>query len=410
MQQRGKGSSATRPATTLGRPAQSSSTPLKAIRPQTSADLLRQREEDCLKRNAELEERTSNLMQEAQAFLTKERASPTPPSSRPGTSSGHRARFDETDDSRPPSTRRTKPSTKATSGARPKTVGIAAKRNTATGPSTTATGARPPSAPTSFRRTTRPPSGAGGAAAAAVLLRDKEDKDTPTGTEDVAAASIMDQAAEILATDQSDEIAVGAITRLLKARVVVLQEELQSMAVESVTKDNKMKKLDGEMKQLQEDRAQLTKQVQTTKSQLERQVQLTDHAKQTSSSLEKQLSGVRKDYESSQSTIKQMQASQSALEVRLNRALEEVERCKASMHQRSSQAKETADHSRQLVEQLQKQAKQHEKQKADLIAIFKKQQKLIDVLKQQKMHIEAARVLEFSEKEFISLLDWGSSS
>lgn len=45
----------------------------------------------------------------------------------------------------------------------------------------------------------------------------------------------------------------------------------------------------------------------------------------------------------------------------------------------------------------------------ELVAAFKKQMKLVDVLKKQKIHMEAARMLQFAEEDFVKTLDAGNS-
>jgi aminoglycoside N3'-acetyltransferase len=48
-----------------------------------------------------------------------------------------------------------------------------------------------------------------------------------------------------------------------------------------------------------------------------------------------------------------------------------------------------------------------ERQRNELLAAFRKQLKLVDVLKRQKLHIESAKLLSYTEAEFSKTLELG---
>lgn len=103
---------------------------------------------------------------------------------------------------------------------------------------------------------------------------------------------------------------------------------------------------------------------------------------------------------------KQVQ-DQGSKEAKLNRALEEIEKYKLAL--RDAKISETSknENIRRDLDRLSEDNKRLERQRNELLQAFKKQMKLIDVLKRQKMHIESAKLLAFTEDEFVKTLELG---
>ena len=102
-----------------------------------------------------------------------------------------------------------------------------------------------------------------------------------------------------------------------------------------------------------------------------------------------------------------MSGESSTKDVRINRAMEELEKYKGLLRERKAQEKDKEDGVKGEIERLSRENRKLEKQKTELIAAFRKQMKLIDVLKRQKLHVEAARMLAFTEEEFAATLEVG---
>ena len=89
----------------------------------------------------------------------------------------------------------------------------------------------------------------------------------------------------------------------------------------------------------------------------------------------------------------------------LYRSLDAVERLKQQLHDARSQTRDAGDSSRRKLDQVVAEDKVLVKQKNELLLAFKKQLKLISVLRQQKMHVEAARLLSFTEEDFTAAMN-----
>ncbi|XP_032030416.1 testis-expressed protein 9 isoform X1 [Hylobates moloch] len=207
----------------------------------------------------------------------------------------------------------------------------------------------------------------------------------------------------------SNDIGTEAQIRFLKAKLRVMQEELDNVVCECNKKEDEIQNLKSQLKNFEEDFMRQQRTINMQQSQVEKYKTLFEEVNKKCDGLQQQLSSVERELENKRRLQKQAASSQSATEVRLNRALEEAEKYKLELSKLRQNNKDIANEEHKKIEVLKSENKKLEKQKGELMIGFKKQLKLIDVLKRQKMHIEAAKMLSFTEEEFLKALEWGNS-
>lgn len=204
------------------------------------------------------------------------------------------------------------------------------------------------------------------------------------------------------------EMGSEAQIRFLKAKLRVMQEEVDRLSQECHTGNEERKKLNSALKNATEEQARLQKNNNAQQVQIEKHKKLLAEEKHKSESVGLQVQNMRKELDGMKRDQKQTSVSHNATEVRLNRALEDVERYKSQLQKDKNSNKESAENDRREMDRLRIDNKRLERLKNEMNTVFKKQQKLISILKRQILHIEAAKLLSFTEEEFVRALDWGS--
>lgn len=204
------------------------------------------------------------------------------------------------------------------------------------------------------------------------------------------------------------EMGAEAQIRFLKAKLRVVQEEAEKLSHECRSGAEERKKLSQSLKNAADEQLRLQKNSNAMQAQIEKQKKMLDDERRKSESCGAQVQNLRKELDLLKRDQKQASVAHNATEVRLNRALEDAERYKSQLQKDRSSNKESAVNDRKEMDRLRTDNKRLERLKSEMSTVFKKQQKLISILKRQILHVEATKLLSFTEEEFVRALDWGS--
>ena len=204
--------------------------------------------------------------------------------------------------------------------------------------------------------------------------------------------------------EPEEALAPDATIRYQKTKINALECELQETVSELKEIKLKYGKASSKLGALTEENTALGKKLQNLSVTVEKQKNLNVSKDTKKSALENELASIRLELEELRKAEKLAVNEARNKDLRLNRALEEVEKLKSKLKEIEAN-REGNEVARKDYEKLLKENQRLDKQKNDMLQAFKKQMKLVDILKRQKIHMEAAKMLAFTEEEFNKTLE-----
>ncbi|KAK3930184.1 Testis-expressed protein 9 [Frankliniella fusca] len=205
---------------------------------------------------------------------------------------------------------------------------------------------------------------------------------------------------------RSNGLGYEATNRLLRAKLTILNKEVDTLRQDYKTKSEECRKLSADLTRSEEEGARLESSLATARdasaglqSKIESISRQLNQSQAENLSLNKELVAVKKE-------LKSQKHQSSATELRLNRALEDIEKLRNTAKQAQLQVKEDRESQRKVGDQLQSKIKNLERQRTELMSVCTKQLHLIDNLRRQKVHLEVTRFVTTAETEFDNILDW----
>jgi hypothetical protein len=201
------------------------------------------------------------------------------------------------------------------------------------------------------------------------------------------------------------ELGSDAVVRLQRAKLKQLSEENAALSERSKSLSEQNAALKKKATALGEEASKADKRSVALEQAKEKLKVEADKLRERLSEVEAQLASASRELRETGRAAKEAETEGTSKDVRLHRALDEVDKLKARLRKAEEEQRAGGDAGDAELKRLRADNKRLERQKQELLAAFRKQLKLIDVLKRQKIHLEAAKMLAFTEDEFTRTLE-----
>ncbi|GLV44691.1 uncharacterized protein CBL_20604 [Carabus blaptoides fortunei] len=224
-----------------------------------------------------------------------------------------------------------------------------------------------------------------------------------------SASNVTSECSDVWENYESNSAKHPAITQCLKTKITVLHRDLEDVKGQYKRKCSEFKQLQAEYCKLEDEKNKWQHLSLTHQDQKEKTSSQISTLSSKLQIKEAEVSALRKENDTLKNELKTTNTNCANYELRINKLIEELERCRASLKTSKRIEKELRDAHRKELNELAAANKCLKKHIVELSTGFRKQMLLIDNLKKQKMYLESTKLLQIREDEFSKILDWKPS-
>lgn len=192
--------------------------------------------------------------------------------------------------------------------------------------------------------------------------------------------------------------------RFLRARCRVLQDEVNRLQKEYQLTNDKWHQARRQAQDRAEHITKLEKSSEKQRKDFDKLKVASEKEISRATEADQKFQSIKRELDDFKLKNKKQKVSQN--DVRLQRALEEVKKYKNELNDALRRNRDIGEVKKHEYGEVEKEKNKFKKINSELKIIIQKQSKLVEVLRKKCAHLEAARVLEFTEQEFMKALDW----